>query len=199
MTRGRVIWGVALLLGSTALPARTFAVQNVNPATAAVQNDDDPAFGGFAAAVADYIKMRQALGDEVPPLRVTANPAEYIKASDILAVAIQRARPNARQGDFFKEDVKRVIQARIAEALRDLDFAAITGANDPEEKSQVGTLRTYARFPESGPLATMPPSILQVLPQLPEALEYRFVGRDLILRDSQARLILDFIPDAVAR
>jgi hypothetical protein len=158
---------------------------------------DEVALRGFTAAVADYVKLRQALGEEVPPLRVTSNPAEYIATSDMLATAIQRARPDARQGDFFKEDAKRVILARIAEALRDLDFAAITGENDPEEKSRAN-VRTYARFPEAGPLATTPPSVLQVLPQLPDWLEYRFVGRALVLRDSHARLILDYIPNAVA-
>jgi hypothetical protein len=198
MTRGWVI-RAGLLLVSTALPATTFAKQSTSPAPPAVVQTDDPAFSGFATAVADYIKLRRDLRDEVPPLRVTANPAEYIAASDMLAVAIQRARPQARQGDFFKPDVSRVIQARIAEALRDLDFAAITGLNDPEEKSHLATMRTYTRFPDAGPLATMPPSVLQVLPQLPDSLEYRFVGRDLVLRDSHARLILDFIPNAVAR
>jgi hypothetical protein len=198
MRRGTVI-GAVLMLVSAALPATTFAQQGATPAgPPTVEHNDDAAFGQFATAVADYIKLRHALGDEVPPLKVTANPAEYIAASDMLAVAIQRARPQARQGDFFKPDVRRVIQARIAEALRDLDFAAITGLNDPEEKSQLATMRTYSRFPEGGPLATMPPSVLQVLPQLPDSLEYRFVGRDLVLRDSHARLILDFIPNAVA-
>jgi hypothetical protein len=180
------------------MPTATFADQSAN-AAAPVAQHDDPAFQGFAEAIADYIKLRQALGDEVPPLKVTTNPAEYIQASDMLAVAIQRARPQARQGDFFKPDVSRVIQARIADALRNLDFAAITGLDDPEEKSLLATIKTYSRFPDTGPLATMPPSVLQVLPQLPDTLEYRFIGRDLVLRDSDARLILDFIPNAVAR
>lgn len=197
MTRGWVIRAVGLLLLSTAVVATTFADQTATPAIG-VAKDDDPALSGFAAAIADYVKLRQTLGEEIPPLRVTSNPAEYIATSDMLAVAIQRARPDARQGDFFKADAVRVMKARIAEALRDLDFAAITGENDAEEKSRAN-LRTYARFPEAGPLATMPPSVLQVLPQLPDWLEYRFVGRDLILRDSHARLILDFIPNAVAR
>jgi hypothetical protein len=58
-------------------------------------------------------------------------------------------------------------------------------------------LRTYSRFPVDGPLATMPPSVLEVLPPLPEFLEYRFVGNDLILRDRDARLVLDWIKGAV--
>jgi hypothetical protein len=35
------------------------------------------------------------------------------------------------------------------------------------------------------------------LPQLPKEVEYRFVGRDLILRDVAANLIVDFLPNAV--
>ena len=41
------------------------------------------------------------------------------------------------------------------------------------------------------------------LPQLPEQVRYRFVGRDLILRDTEANVILDYIknvlPPAAAR
>jgi len=35
------------------------------------------------------------------------------------------------------------------------------------------------------------------LPELPPQLEYRVVGRSLILRDSEANLIVDFIRDAI--
>jgi len=35
------------------------------------------------------------------------------------------------------------------------------------------------------------------LPRLPRELQYRIVGRALLLYDTQADLIVDFIPDAV--
>jgi hypothetical protein len=35
------------------------------------------------------------------------------------------------------------------------------------------------------------------LPTLPQGLEFRFVGRNLILLDTEANLIVDFIPNAV--
>jgi hypothetical protein len=41
----------------------------------------------------------------------------------------------------------------------------------------------------------MPPSLLLNLPELPKELEYRFVGRELVLRDSAANLIVDVLPD----
>jgi hypothetical protein len=43
----------------------------------------------------------------------------------------------------------------------------------------------------------VPPLILVNLPRLPDGLEYRFMGRDLILRDRDANIIVDFLPGAV--
>jgi len=51
----------------------------------------------------------------------------------------------------------------------------------------------------SAQMATMPPSLLKVLPPLPKELEYRILGRYLIVRDVDASLILDYIPAAVPR
>ena len=44
--------------------------------------------------------------------------------------------------------------------------------------------------------ATFPPGVLRQLPALPKPLEYRFVQSNLILRDSEANLIVDVLPDA---
>jgi hypothetical protein len=54
-----------------------------------------------------------------------------------------------------------------------------------------------ARAHAKAALATVPPLILKRLPLLPEGLEYRFMGRDLILRDVKANLIVDFVREAV--
>jgi hypothetical protein len=35
------------------------------------------------------------------------------------------------------------------------------------------------------------------LPQLPEELEYRIIGKDMILRDVHANIVVDFIPKAI--
>jgi hypothetical protein len=52
-------------------------------------------------------------------------------------------------------------------------------------------------YPEKAALATVPPLILVNLPRLPDGLEYRFMGRDLILRDRDANVVVDFVPGAV--
>jgi hypothetical protein len=43
----------------------------------------------------------------------------------------------------------------------------------------------------------VPANILAVLPRLPEDVQYRFLGRDLVLFDARARVILDGIPRAI--
>jgi hypothetical protein len=43
----------------------------------------------------------------------------------------------------------------------------------------------------------VPSALLLKLPPLPEVVRYRFVGRTLILRDTEANVILDFLPDVV--
>ena len=40
--------------------------------------------------------------------------------------------------------------------------------------------------------------LLASLPPLPEEIEYRFVGKHLILRDAKANLIIDYIPNAIS-
>ena len=43
----------------------------------------------------------------------------------------------------------------------------------------------------------MPPNILARLPSLPDDIQYRFLGRHLILLDTRASVILDRIPYAI--
>jgi hypothetical protein len=58
-------------------------------------------------------------------------------------------------------------------------------------------LKVNATYPEGKPLPTVPPNILENLPQLPEDLEYRIIDKHLILRDVDANLIIDYIPNAI--
>ena len=42
----------------------------------------------------------------------------------------------------------------------------------------------------------VPPQLLLALPPLPAELEYRIIGRSLVLLDHHANLIVDILPDA---
>ena len=51
-------------------------------------------------------------------------------------------------------------------------------------------------YPDGTPLSAVPPGLLRKLPVLPPELDYRFVGRDLILRDVDANIIVDYVLEA---
>jgi hypothetical protein len=54
-------------------------------------------------------------------------------------------------------------------------------------------------YPEKRPVTTVPPTILLALPKLPNEVEYRIVGRDLLLLDVRANLVVDLIREAMPR
>jgi hypothetical protein len=68
------------------------------------------------------------------------------------------------------------------------------------DENPVGTkVGVNDRYPDSIPRSTMPPEVLQVLPKMPEELEYRFVGDNLIILDPHAHLVVDYVPAALPK
>jgi hypothetical protein len=111
-----------------------------------------------------------------------------------LAARLKAARQGARPGDLFG-DVAPLIKATI---LKDAENRGVRDAYAAmQEVPPQNPPAVNAVYPEKAPLATVPPLILVNLPRLPDGLEYRFMGRDLILRDRDANLIVDFISGAV--
>jgi hypothetical protein len=53
-------------------------------------------------------------------------------------------------------------------------------------------------YPKNQPHGTVPANILKILPTLPEGLEYRFIDTTLIVRDTRANLIVDYMPNAMS-
>ena len=70
--------------------------------------------------------------------------------------------------------------------------AAIMDGNPDEFPYEINA--TYKR---SKSVSTVPPNILAPLPTLPDDIQYRFVGRHLILHDTRANVIIDRIPYAI--
>ena len=68
-----------------------------------------------------------------------------------------------------------------------------------ENPGEVVKLVVNGRYPDTIPLSSVPPQILQALPPLPQELEYRFIETSLILLDVQAHIIVDYLTGAVPR
>jgi hypothetical protein len=159
---------------------------------------DAAAIGQFDAAIAKYLALRTRLLAETPGPTAESSAPKLNQASDALAAAIQRARAKARPGDLFVAPATTVIKQRVVDVIRKDNLGPVLAAIDDEEAGPANPA-IHMRFPAAAPMATMPPSLLAVLPPLPKELEYRIIGNVLILRDVEAALILDVLPAAIPR
>ena len=178
---------IAAALVMTMAARQTIRAQpQVNPRAAAMQ--------GFSGRVQQYAALRQTLERRLPRLPPGADPGAIEPHQQALAAAIRAARREAKPGDVFgsaADPFRRVIQEDArTRAPRDASAAMKEVPAQPPP-------HVNAEYPREAALATVPPLILLKLERLPDGLEYRFMGRDLILRDADANLIVDFITDAV--
>jgi hypothetical protein len=155
---------------------------------------------GFAALeyqkrIQAYLKIHNEAEGKVPDLKRTDDPKDISEREAALAQAIQTLRAGAQPGEIFAPEyqpyfigiVKDDFETRTA-----ADRKAIIVELPKNMKVDVNTV-----YPTTIPLATFPPVLLRKLPDLPPELEYRLVGRSLILRDVKANLIVDILRDIV--
>jgi hypothetical protein len=120
-----------------------------------------------------------------------------------LATAMTAARSKAKPGDILLPEIRPLFRKLLAEQLLGPDALAarkaLSEGNSAEEEGETVpvVVRVNAPYPKGAARSTVPASVLLTLPTLPECLHYRFVGRDLILVDTVAQIIVDFMSTAV--
>jgi hypothetical protein len=165
----------------------------------------DPAIKDFTERVHRYWDLHEKADKAAAPIdkKKEPDPAAIVEHERQLATAIREDRKDAKEGDIFTPAVQKVLVATIQQELASGRGAKaremILGEGNPknpESRARV-VMAVNAKYPASAPLSTVPPSVLLKLPKLPQGLEYRFVGRDLMLFDSQANLIVDILRNAI--
>jgi len=162
------------------------AGEKVNPRAATLQ--------GFNERVKQYVALKKKLESGLPQPQPSDRTTTVEQHRTELAQRIKDARTNAKPGDLFgdAQPIFKDIIMRDAENRGARDALAAMQEVPAKNPPAVNTA-----YPEKAPLATVPPLILVNLPRLPDGLEYRFMGRDLVLRDQPSNLIIDFVPGAV--
>ena len=152
----------------------------------------------FKRRIDSYMELHNKLEKESPPLKETTEPAKIKASQEVLARKLQAARKDAKQGDVFTLEIRQALRRLMYPETKGPDGAE-TKAAITEEKHELKdvVLKVNAEYPDSAPLMTVPPNILAALPKLPEDLEYRFVSRHMILLDTHANIIVDFVPNAI--
>jgi hypothetical protein len=156
------------------------------------------AFKIFTARVQQYVKLQKNVEASLPALKPTKEVARIDEHQHALARKLAQARRGARQGDIFTGEVTRQFRRIIRGEFQGPEAQQLRKTIRPEEPSKViARLHVNDVYPESAELITTPPTLLSKLPQLPQELAYRIVGRDLVLKDTKAGLIVDLIPNAI--
>jgi len=148
----------------------------------------------FKARVDKYVELRKKADDSAPAQKKTPEPSAIKDAQHGLGERVGVARKGARQGDIFSPE----ISAHFRRLLR--PEVKSPGAKDLIKDDNPGNIpfKVNGPYPEKEPLSTVPPKVLASLPPLPKDIEYRFVGKHLILRDARANLVIDYIPNAIS-
>jgi ribosomal silencing factor RsfS len=161
-----------------------------------------------------YLAIHRNAAKDSPALKETNDPAQIKHAQETLAAKIRAARANAKQGDIVTLEIRNkfrrlmypVVQGPAAQGTSGSAKAVKADVKDElkenkEEQQEEGgkpvILKVNATYPPDTPLPSTPPQVLMALPKLPEQLEYRIVGKNLIIRDLDANIIVDFVPNAI--
>ena len=158
-----------------------------------------PELPEFSDRVKNYTALVDGLEKNLAPLPDHATAEQINQHKKALADAVRKARPNARPGNIFTPDSRRFFVKTVrSEVHGSTGHAAKTTLKEDnptkEGKSRAVPLAVNSVYPDKASLSTVPPTLLLRLPTLPATMEYRFVGRALILRDVRANLIVDYIP-----
>ena len=196
LTRLAAVAAVLALL-APGIPARA---QGTSPQTSSTDADfhltvlghfDAETLALFARQTQAYADRRAKLEVGLPPLQVTTNADDIERFEHRLAERIRRGRSSHRYQIFTRtmgEEIKQLLRAHAGPAT-----VALVLDDGPVE-FDVDVNDSYSK---QRSLATMPPNILLLLPDLPSDMQYRFAGRHLLLLDIRANMIIDEIPFAL--
>jgi hypothetical protein len=158
---------------------------------AALESNDERVVKQFQSNARAYLSLRNGL------IQTPRPSGDIVESGRQLSVRIRAARNAAKEGDIFTPAVqalfKRLLQPYGAQ-IRSHQF----DDSDIERPQMPRTwLHVNGAYPEEEPRLRVPPIVLQKLPALPDGLQYRFAGADLMLLDVRANVIVDLMRNAI--
>jgi len=152
----------------------------------------------FNQRVDQYVRLHRRLERGLPPEHLFGDLEDMPEAVDALHVAMVEARPNAQAGTIFTARIADLLSARLARAIATsgLPPAGVFVALNLGDREGTPEPQINGRFPAMRYVRVWP-ALLAALPELPEELQFHFVGRDLVLVDIHADLVVDILKDAL--
>lgn len=156
-----------------------------------------PGFQEFSDRVQKYVQLHKSVEATLPKLKSTNEPELIVAHQKALARKIKAARIHAKRGDIFTP--------AASEAFRKAMHIEFQGPHAPHAQATMKQgaplkevhLRVNQIYPDSTPYTSVPPTLMQNLPKLPEEVAYRAVSRDLVLLDAKTNLVVDFLTNVI--
>lgn len=157
---------------------------------------DKAAIETFEKHVKAYVGLRNKIRESTPKLSKDSTPEQIHAYRTALEQSIRSSREGAKRGELFRPETANYIrrtlkiefQGKDRQELREKIF---------ETEVQGVVLRVNYPYAQSAEFSEMPATLLAKLPQLPQEVRYRFVGRNMLLVDRESNVIIDFMPDAL--
>jgi hypothetical protein len=183
--RSAILGAILIGVASAAAAAPQKAQPRVNPNAAVIAD--------FQKRVAAYLALHNKLEDTLPKLSKEATPQAIDGHQRALAKLVQEARKTAKQGDLLTPAMQRLVRTLLRPIFAGKQGQQIKNEILDKEYKGDAKLAVNARYPDEVPISTVPPQVLKGLPKLPDELEYRFIQNSMIIFDSHAHIIVDFI------
>ena len=184
-------------LGAVALIGVVAGCNDAEEKSQPAANPTDAVFTDFAKRLDAYMKVREEVEDSVGDLDPTRSQAEIATRATALSQSLIARRAQAKPGDIFTPEIATILATLIKEEYSRRSEPVQETRDDQQDELPDFTPQVNQLYPTTYPLATFPPTLLPLLPPLPEKVEYRIVQNYLVLRDIEANLIIDFMPNAV--
>jgi hypothetical protein len=152
----------------------------------------------FNDNVSAYVALHHQVERLLPPQRNYVDPEEGLAYAAALRRAICAVRPNAREGDVFGPAAGE-LRRRVRYALRASGLEIRDLRLEMREDTEEGARPPVVNEAFSWALGNLIPAVvIEALPPLPNELQYRLVGGDLVLVDIHAGLVVDILRHALA-
>lgn len=150
----------------------------------------------FDHHVKDYVQLREKVRKQLRPLSKDSTPEQIDAYQKGFVEAMRMARGSAKPGYMFTPSAAEYLRRRIKTEFKGSERVELRETVLEADTAGV-PLRVNYPYPETKELTQMPPTLLLKLPQLPKEVKYRFVGRHLLLVDTDNGLIVDYMTNAL--
>ena len=174
-----------------------FALAQVASPAGKSVNQNSLVIQDFDKRLDDYAKLRKRARAGLPNPKSKTSAADVKQYQQSLAQNIRSKRAQAKAGDIFTPRISQLFRELIATPIRGNSGGNIRASLRHAEPVHELPLVVNQEYPQTSAMQSTPPTLLSNLPKLPPDLEYRIVGRGLILLDTKANLIVDLLPDAL--